>query len=982
MTTPTSLKLWRGLDELADRDGCQPAEGTGQEAAHLDPVGRRDVLRLMGASLALAGWSACTSAPAEEIVPYVRQPEDFVPGQPLYFATVMSTGGFAKGLLVKSNLGRPTKVEGNPGHPASLGATDAMAQASVYTLYDPDRSQAVTHGGVISTWETFVQALNNACGEQRIKRGAGLRILTERITSPTLADQLHRILSEFPLARWHQYEPVTRDHVRAGARLAFGEVVHARYRIDRTDVIVSLDADFLGSGPSDLRDARHFAARRRPTDGNAMNRLYVIESTPSITGTMADHRLRMRALDIEPAARSLARAVAGRAPQAGGEPLGRGVDAFVEAAASDLRQHRGACVVIAGDAQPPAVHALAHAINDFLGNEGRTVEYTDPVEAAPDDDMTSLGELAADLERGRVELLLILGGNPAFSAPRDLALGPSLARVPLSVHLGLYEDETAALCQWHVPEAHYLEAWGDARAFDGTASIVQPLIAPLYSGKSAHELLAAVVGQPNRTGYEVVREYWRRQMASADFERQWQQALNDGVMANTSAPPRRPSLKTSIDALLAAPLGDRPRGLELVFRPDATIWDGRFANNAWLQELPKPLSKLTWDGAAFVSPVTGSRLGIGNGDVIDLSYDGATLRAPVWILAGQADDSISVALGYGRTRGGRVAEGAGVNAYAIRTSKAPWFGGSLEVVKTGTRYELVSTQQHFSMEGRDLVRVGTLDQFTRDPRFATASHGEPNAAETLYPGFEYRGHAWALSVDLNACTGCGACVAACQAENNIPTVGKDEVARGREMHWIRIDRYFEGDASDPSIYHEPVMCMHCENAPCELVCPVGATVHSDEGLNQMVYNRCVGTRYCSNNCPYKVRRFNFFQYADWNTPSLKGLRNPDVTVRSRGVMEKCTYCVQRINAAKIDAEKEDRPVRDGEIVTACEAVCPTRAIVFGDLNDHGSRVAALRTDPRTYGLLTELNTRPRTTYLARLRNPNAALERGSADHGS
>jgi molybdopterin-containing oxidoreductase family iron-sulfur binding subunit len=835
----------------------------------------------------------------------------------------------------------------------------------------------VAHGGRVSNWNAFAGALDEALGEQRIKNGAGLRILTGRLTSPTLVDQMHALLARFPLARWHLYEPVTRDNVRAGARLAFGRVVHTRLNVDRADVILSLDADLLGSGPSSLRDARDFAVRRRPGGDRPMNRLYVIESTPSVTGTMADHRLRLPAHDIEAATRRLARLLTN---SAGSEPasFGHGVDPFLETAASDLRQHRGASVMIAGDGQPPAVHALVHAINAWLGNAGQTVEHTDAVEAVPDvDDIPSLRDLVADMQQGRVELLLILGGNPAFSAPRDLGFGDQLSRVRMRVHLGLYDDETSALCQWHVPEAHYLEAWGDTRAFDGTVSIVQPLIAPLYDGKSAVEMVAALAGQRGRSGYDIVREYWQRQTPAGAFEERWQRALNDGVVSDSSSPALSVPLTASLDSLLAVTPPERPAGLEIVFQPDPTIWDGSFANNGWLQELPKPVTKLTWDTAVLVSPATARRLGIAGDEVVEVRYRDAALRAPVWVLPGQADESVAITFGYGRTRGGRVGRGVGVNAYALRTSDAPWFGGSVQIAGTGERYQLVSTQQHFAMDGRDLVRVGTIDEFNNHPRFATETSDEPGPADSLYPGYAYKGHAWGLTVDLNACVGCSACVVACQAENNVPVVGKAEVARGREMHWIRIDRYFEGDQDDPNFYHEPVMCMHCENAPCELVCPVGATVHSDEGLNQMVYNRCVGTRYCSNNCPYKVRRFNFFQYSDWDTPSLKGLRNPDVTVRSRGVMEKCTYCVQRINGAKIQAEKENRPIRDGEIVTACQAVCPTQAIVFGDLNDAGSRVAALRADPRNYGLLTDLNTRPRTTYLARLRNPNPRLADGS-----
>ena len=973
--------MWRSLEELSDGEDFRKfldAEFPEAAQAWADPLSRRELLRLMGASIALAGFSACTRAPAEQIVPYVRAPEEFVPGRPLFFATAMTMSGFARAVIVESHMGRPTKIEGNPDHPTSLGATDIFGQASVLDLYNPDRSQVVTHAGRISSWVAFVAALNQAVEEQRVKKGAGLRILTDRITSPTLADQLHRLLKEFPAAKWHQFGALTRDNVLAGARFAFGQDVHVRHSLDRAAVIVSLEADFLGSGPSNLRDARHFADGRRPSH-TGMNRLYVIESTPSTTGAMADHRLRLRAGGIERAAFELARRVVSSETARTREGIGSdSTERFLDVLGRDLLRHRGSSLVLAGDSQPPTVHALAHLMNAALGNDGRTVEYTDPVEAAPTDDVHALRDLTSDMERGVVDLLVLVGGNPVFTAPRDFAFAERLSRVKLRVHLSLYEDETSELCHWHVPEAHYLEAWGDVRAFDGTASIVQPLIAPLYSGKSAYELLEALRGKSEASGYDIVRDYWRRQLTAADFNERWQRALNDGFISGTALPPKHVSLKTSLEEL--RPQTTSSAGPELVFRPDPTIWDGRFANNAWLQELPKPLTKLTWDNAAILSPSSAGRRNLANGDVVELHYRGATLRAPVWILPGQADESVTLNVGYGRAHGGGVGSGIGVNAFALRTSDAPWGGDGLDIVKTGDRYDLVSTQHHFSMEGRGLVRTATIAEFLRDPGFAQQSH-EAAASDSLYPGFAYRGHAWGLSVDLNACTGCSACVVACQAENNIPVVGKAEVGRGREMHWIRVDRYFEGDPGDPAMYHEPVMCMHCENAPCELVCPVGATVHSDEGLNQMVYNRCVGTRYCSNNCPYKVRRFNFFQYADWDTPSLKGLRNPNVTVRSRGVMEKCTYCVQRINAVKIQAEKEDRPVRDGEIVTACQAACPAQAIVFGDLNDPSSRAAKLRADPRNYGLLVDLNTRPRTTYLARLRNPNPELEHGSS-HGA
>ena len=730
-----------------------------------------------------------------------------------------------------------------------------------------------------------------------------------------------------------------------------------------------------------------------------MNRLYVVESMLTNTGAMADHRLPLRSGDIESFALALAAAVGVKRLASPAVPP-KAPAGWIAAVVRDLHAHRGSSLVIAGDSQPPAVHALAHAINDALGNVGKTVVYTDPVEASPVNQTQSLRELVADMKSGQVDMLVIIGANPVYAAPADLEFAANLLKVDLRVHLGLYDNETAELCHWHIPEAHYLEAWGDARAYDGTASIVQPLIAPLYDGKSAHELLAVLLGQPARVGHDIVRDYWksRRLVKDEDFEANWEAWLEKGMVAGTALPPQQVLLNSGLgarDSGLAEPnltSSGAPAGrtgeLEIVFRPDPTIWDGCFANNGWLQELPKPFTKLTWDNAAMVSPATAERLKLNSEDVVELRYRGRSLRAPVWIVPGHAEDSVTVHLGYGRKRAGSIGTGIGFNAYAIRTSLRPWIDSGLEIPpqKFG-RYHLVTTQVHHAIrqEGqrveeesgaafdRRLMRVATLEEFRKDPDFAQDPEEEKSKTLTLYPNYRRRGHAWGMSIDLNSCTGCNACVVACQAENNIPVVGKDQVGASREMHWIRVDSYYRGGLENPEAYNEVVLCMQCENAPCELVCPVGATVHSPEGLNEMVYNRCVGTRYCSNNCPYKVRRFNFKLYSDWTTPSLFGLRNPNVTVRSRGVMEKCTYCVQRINAKKIQAEIENRPVRDGEIVTACEQACPAQAIVFGDINDPNSRVSKLKAQSRNYSLLLDLNTRPRTTYLAKLRNPNLEI---------
>jgi molybdopterin-containing oxidoreductase family iron-sulfur binding subunit len=645
------------------------------------------------------------------------------------------------------------------------------------------------------------------------------------------------------------------------------------------------------------------------------------------------------------------------------------------AIARDLQAHRGTSLVLAGDHQPAGVHALAHAINDALGNVGQTVLYLDPVMANPANQTESLRELAAAMAAGQVELLLILGGNPAFTAPADLNFAGALDQVNFRVHLSLYDDETSERCHWRLPESHYLEAWGDARAYDGSLTIIQPLIEPLYDSRSAHQVLAMLLGQVDSSDHDLVRAYWESQNSAGDFDQFWQTTLFNGLVAGTALAPKSVSLQPEFDQ----PGPTQTVGaedLEIIFRPDPSIWDGRFANNGWLQELPKPLTKLTWDNAALLSPATAANLGLANEEVLELQYQGRAVRAPVWIMPGHSEGSVTVYLGYGRTRAGRVGTGTGFNAYALRTTDTPWFGPGLSIVKTGERYSLASTQSHQSIEGRNLIRAGTVDQFQADPDFVRKL--DPHVENiSLYPQVEYDDYAWGMAVDLSTCTGCNACVVACQAENNIPIVGKEQVIMGREMHWLRLDRYYEGDLDNPDTHHQPVLCMHCENAPCEVVCPVGATLHDQEGLNVMVYNRCIGTRYCSNNCPYKVRRFNFLQFTDLETESLKLQRNPEVTVRSRGVMEKCTYCVQRISAARITAKGEGREIRDGEVVTACQEVCPAQAIVFGNINDPTSQVAQLKASSLNYGLLTELNTHPRTTYLARLRNPNPELNEGT-----
>jgi MoCo/4Fe-4S cofactor protein with predicted Tat translocation signal len=999
-TSRQGAAWWRTLEELADEPAFRERlynEFPSEIEAITDPVARRTFLKLMGASLALGGVTACTRQPAERIVPYVRQPEELVPGRPLFYATAMPVGGVATGLLVESHEGRPTKVEGNPMHPGSLGAADVFGQASVLGLYDPDRSQTLTNLGEIRPWSAFLGTIRVALTTQQSTRGAGLRLLTESVSSPTLAAQIRDLLSRYPSAKWHQWDPASPDQARAGAKLAFGDYAAPQYHFDRADVIVSLDADFLACGGASLRYARDFAARRKPERPEAMNRLYAFESMPTSTGSRADHRFALTPQDVARAAHELAAAVGVKSAGPSSPSPRPEIQKAIAAIAKDLQAHRGAGLVVAGDEQSPSVHALAHAMNEVLGNAGSTVTYTDTPEAAPADQVQSLRDLVTDMKAGTVDLLVIVGGNPVYSAPVDLGFAEAMAKVHTRVHLSLYADETSALCHWHIPETHFLEAWSDARGHDGTVSIVQPLIAPLYGGRSAHELIGAMSDRPDRSAYDIVREYWQRERsrgqrpaptasplpADPAFEQEWRRWLHDGVVPGTAFPVKSVAVKADLSASTEAATGG---GIEVRFRNDPSVLDGRFANNGWLQELPKPISRLTWDNAVFVSPAMAERLkaidapsaqGGEHGQIIativEVRFRGRTIRGGVFPLPGHPDNCATLHLGYGRTRAGHVGNGTGFNAGAIRTADALWGGSGGEILATGETMSLACVQSHHLMEGRGMVRAVTREEFAKNPESVREGFEEPPKTLTLYPNYEYEGYKWGMAIDVNACIGCNACVVACQSENNIAVVGKEQVLRGREMHWIRLDTYYRGAPEQPETYFQPVPCMQCENAPCEPVCPVGATVHSHEGLNDMVYNRCVGTRYCSNNCPYKVRRFNYFLYQDWDTPSLKLLRNPDVSVRSRGVMEKCTYCVQRINEAKIDAEKSDRRVGDGDIKTACQQTCPAEAIVFGDLNDPKSRVAQLQAGERSYSMLAELNTRPRTRYLAAVRNPNPEL---------
>jgi len=971
-------EYWRSLEELAGSTEFQEMmhrEFPKGASEWVDEVSRRGFLKLMGASLAMAGMTACTKQPLEPIVPYVSQPEEVVPGRPLFYASAFSLGGYATPVLVESHLYRPTKIEGNSEHPASQGGTDVFAQASILDMYDPDRSQNITYLGELSTWGNFMAAMREPMLAQNAANGAGVRILTGTTSSPTLADQFAQMKSRLPQAKWHVYEPVNRDNVIGGAQAAFGQPVETLYKFDQADVIVSLDADFLYAGfPGVTRYARDYAKRRNPDSGN-ISRMYVIESTPSSTGAKADHHLPVRAVDIEPFAQALAAGLGGGSQP---ESLKGDQQRYLSAIVKDLQAHRGASVVIAGDHQSPTVHALVHSINQTLGNVGKTVVYTEPVNANPVNQTDSLKELIADMRGGKVQFLLVAGVNPVYDAPADLGFFDALksSNIPLRVHLGCYQDETSQYCHWHINEAHSLEAWGDARAYDGTVSIIQPLIAPLYGGKSIYEVVALLAGQSEPTGHEVVQNYWRSKHSGADFDVFWRKSLHDGWIEGTTFQPKNVTAKSGATSVAVKA---EDNSLEINFRRDPSVYDGRFANNGWLQELPKPMTKMTWDNPVLMGPAMAERMGLKTQDLVRLELNGKNLTAPIWIQAGHPDNSVTVFLGYGRARAGRAGTGTGFDMYPLRFSATPWFTTGVKISKAGGTYLLASTQGYQTMEtpdgnSRPLVRTRTLDEYHKEPTFA--QEGNPPAELTLYPGYDYakEPYAWGMTIDLNSCVGCNNCILACQSENNIPVVGKEQVNKGRHMHWLRVDAYYEGDRDNPKAYFQPVPCMQCENAPCELVCPVGATVHSSEGLNDMIYNRCVGTRYCSNNCPYKVRRFNFFLFQDWDTPQYKMMRNPDVTVRSRGVMEKCTYCVQRINHHRIDAEVAGTEIADGELQTACQQSCPANAISFGNINDKNSQVSKLKANQRNYGLLQDLNTRPRTTYLAEIRNPNPELE--------
>jgi MoCo/4Fe-4S cofactor protein with predicted Tat translocation signal len=994
---PTGRAMWRSLDDLAGDPAFR--ETVGREfPAYADEMlapSRRDFLRLMGASVALAGMTACRRWPMEHIVPFAHRPEGYVPGNTLQYATAFELGGVAMGLLATSYDGRPIKIEGNPLHPGSLGATDPLAQGTILQLYDPDRSTEVVlreggGEGNARSWDDFAAWAGPHFTALKASGGQGLRVIAEPSSSPTMAALKARFAQTFPRATWVEWDPLTRDAARDGAALAFGRPMRTVLALESADVIASFDADILFDDPQAIANARAWAARRRASDGT-MNRLWVVEPGYSTTGGSADHRIPVQHALVPVALGRLAVKLreSGIALAAGQDALDEAISRFtahpfddprIDAMAKDLAASRGRGAIVVGPRQPAAAHALAHALNAALGNAGTTVWYAEDPEPSRRSHGDAISALARELGAGLVDTVVVLGGNPAFDAPADCDLAKKLAAVKHTVRLGLYDDETSAACRWHVPQAHYLEAWGDGRAWDGTASVAQPLIEPLYGGRSAIELTSFMIEGRAGHGYDLVRATWGTMLPAAGFETAWQRVVHDGVAPGTRSAPIAPALAAGWAGAVGK-LADARQlaggATELVFSRSFGLYDGRFANIGWLVELPQPITKLTWDNVALIAPADAAALGVRkNGDFVRLESAGKQVTIPAFILPGQAKGSIAVDLGWGRTRAGRVGTGVGTDVYGLRTSDGLWRRDA-RVTLTGDHVELATTQDHHvvdalgkkeeAIRADQLIRTGALAEYKAHPEFAKEMVELP-APAPLWQLHEYNGHKWGMAIDLTACTACNACTIACQAENNIPVVGKKEVLRGREMHWIRVDRYFEGEPDEPRVAFQPMACHHCENAPCEQVCPVAATVHDHEGLNVMIYNRCVGTRYCSNNCPYKVRRFNWFNNHKHHTAVEMMVFNPEVTVRARGVMEKCTYCIQRIESVKIQAKNERRDIRDGEIVPACAQVCPTEAIVFGDLNGAGSKVAALHADPRAYGVLAEVNTAPRTRYLARLRN--------------
>lgn len=987
-TNREAKKQWRSLEQLHESPEFEKFVAAEFPSVVQDidtNISRRQFLTLMGASAALAGLVSCRR-PVEKIIPYVVQPEDIIPGIPNYYATSFPFGTTAYGLLVESHEGRPTKIEGNPDHPTTLGSTNSFMQAEILALYDPDRSKTVLHQGQTETWGDFAKAWVEIAKEFATSGGQGLAFLLEPYSSPAVSQQVQGLKKKYPNALWSVYAPISNENILAGTQMATGSSLVPVYCLEKADVILSLENDFLHLESDNVAHTKGFSKKRRvQSEKDTMNRLYVAEASYSLTGTMADHRFRMPSYQIAAFAAGiileLKKLGVNGASATGLKALADRFDLnqkWLQAVAKDLAHNRGRSLVMAGRHQPAVVHALVAMINNQLGNQGKTVSYRDAVDMA-ESNQQSLQALVKQMSTGNVSTLVIVGGNPSYNSPANIKFKENLAKVKNSIHLSVYNDETSNDVKWHLPNSHFLEAWGDARSTDGTYSLVQPLIAPLYDTKSVLEVLAWLATEAEEPGYNLVQKSAQTILSGPDFTQTWNRVLHDGLQKKSSLAERSPgvlagSLDQHINKLLQSYPTDSRDFVALQIKPSTSAYDGRYANNAWLQELPDPLTKLTWDNAALISPSMAVDQDLANGDVVTLGTNSNKIEIPVWIAPGQDDHTVTISLGYGRERAGKVGNGVGVNTYALLES-GPTMILEGKLIKTGKNHKMASTQDHGSLGFRPLVREASLDEYKKNPGF-TKELADGAPGQSMWTEHKYtEGYQWGMAIDLNVCTGCNACTIACQSENNIPVVGKEEVLNGREMHWIRMDRYFVGDQlAEPEVVHQPMACQHCEMAPCEQVCPVAATTHDDEGLNVMIYNRCVGTRYCGNNCPYKVRRFNYFHYADREpNKNEKFSKNPDVTVRSRGVMEKCSFCTQRISEARITAKNAGRDIKDGDIKTACQQGCPADAITFGNINDPESAIMKMKKQNRNYELLAELNVRPRNSYLSKLRNPNPEL---------
>lgn len=994
---------WKSLNELAQNEEYQKfveREFPGGPELN-DGVSRRNFLQVMGASIALAGLASCRK-PVQKIMPYTRQPEEVVAGEPLYYATSMPFKDYVTGMLVETHDGRPTKVEGNEDHPNNRGKSNSFNQAATLEMYDQDRARFIRRGGERASWQDFV----NFCSEHFADTDRNIAFITEATSSPTYHRLKDQVRERFPNADWVTFEPHNEENRLEGVRKAFGQRLRSFNAFDEADVVFSLDDDFMLMDENSVENVRRYSNRRKVSStDDEMNRLYVAESSYSITGSNADHRLRLKAGESARFLYALAAELSGRT---GGLEAFSGYSnefsdhQWIQVLADDLMASQGRSIVTAGAHFDSDVHAAVAAINLALDNAGNTVRYMElPFDEEVHQD-ARFADVVENMRGGQYDTVVIVGANPAFNAPADLDFAGALEQAGTRLHLSLHYNETSRLCDWHVHRAHFLEAWGDGYSYTGVRSVIQPMIQPLFDGKSEIEFLNAAVNGEDESGHELVRSTWQ-EFFPANFEDNWQRTLHDGLVEDTAFDEPQVSLTGDFNGHVQQALQNLPQvnqeDIEVVIKPDPSVYDGRYANNGWLQELPEPMTKITWDNVALMNPVTARNLGIRDNNpfgvvehpVIRITTGQGEVDIPAWILPGHADNCITVTTGYGRSGIGSVADGVGTDTYVLRTTDHMLYHSSVDVADTGRMYEIASTQDHHSLEGRPLIREATMEEYRDQPTFAPDEVYIPGRPEgyddpvTLFAEQEFpdREPQWGMSIDLNSCIGCGACTIACQAENNIPVIGKREVRNGREMHWIRTDRYFSGDVDgNPEVVHQPVPCMHCELAPCEQVCPVSATTHSEDGLNQMTYNQCVGTRYCSNNCPFKVRRFNFFNYADeylttGDDPEVVQMAmNPDVTIRFRGVMEKCTYCVQRIQREKIKTKNrtgDSVKPPDGSVVTACQQACPADAIEFGDISDPESRISIAKNNERSYLMLEELNVRPRTSYMAKLRNPNPAL---------